>query len=81
MALRGDSNGNVIQVFAPLKFVSVTAGVAWEPAPEDRVFLVPVDCNYQLLGAGDSAALKAEAVRGIAVSSYEFDTTRIIEVM
>lgn len=79
--VRSDSNGNIIQAFAPTRTVQITATEEWTPTANDRVFAVPSNCTYQLNGTGLAGILNAGDIRGINVGSFIFDTTMVIEVM
>lgn len=84
--LREDSNGTIIQGFAPRKIVTITATEAWTPdATTDRAFRVPVNTNYYMstTGSGHETALLASSITVInrLVASYVFDTTFEMEVM
>jgi hypothetical protein len=82
--LRENTNGGMIQGFAPGEIVEITGASQWTPSRQHRAFRVGVACNYFMNGvSAREATLVAGSITviGKAVATYTFDTTMELEVM
>lgn len=82
-----DTIGDAIKVFTTVRVQAVSAGVAWAPNKEDRVFSAPADfasliITNEDLVAQDAIPLAMNTPRGIMPGyTYTFGENGYIEVM